>query len=205
MPISALNLREDTVSQNSNPGHHMLISGARALSEFEKRHPDAKRALATWESNILANEFRNFADIRRTFGSADVVGAWTIFDIRGNKYRLITTVDIVNQSCHVEAILTHAQYDRRKWMRNLSTRENAYLGWGPFEHPDTVHALRSESDYDRALSVITQLGKWGAAEGSHPQNPLLGLIFSAVRAYERVHHPRSHHAAMAHGVASDGG
>jgi mRNA interferase HigB len=168
----------------------MLISGARTLSEFEKKHPDAKRALAAWESNLLAGDFRNFADIRRTFGSADVVGPWTIFDIRGNNYRLITTVDIVNQLCHVETILTHAQYDRRQWMRNLSTRENAYLGWGPFEHPTTVHVLRSETDYDRALSVITQLGKWGAAEGSHPQNPLLGLILSAVRAYEKVYHPR---------------
>lgn len=167
----------------------MQVTGTRILRNFEKKRPESGKAIATWKQNIGTGRFGNFAELRKTFGSVDVVGPWMIFDIRGNRYRLITTIDLNRQRCHVEAALTHAQYDRRDWMKHLTTKEPSFLGWGPFEHPATVRPLYDEDDYDAALAVITQLAKWGAAESTHPQNSLLGLIFNVVHAYEQVHHP----------------
>jgi mRNA interferase HigB len=167
----------------------MHLSGTRHLYAFGRQYSDATRALSSWVRNIKKRSFRNFADIRNTFGSADLVGPWIIFDIRGNKYRLVTTMDLVSQSCHVEAIFTHANYDRKHWMKTLSAREPTYLGWGPFEHASTVSDPTNEREYDSALAVVTQLGKWGASDASHPQNALLGMVLKAIRAYERVHYP----------------
>jgi mRNA interferase HigB len=167
----------------------MRITGSRLLDNFKKRHAKSQKALASWTRHMTEHECRNFAELRNVFSSVDVVGGWMIFDIGGNKYRLITTVDIQQQHCHIEAVLTHENYDRRRWMKQISVREPRLSGWGPYEDPSTVHPIRAESDYNAALAVVTQLGKWGASDSNHPQNRLLGMIFDALYAYEKVHYP----------------
>lgn len=61
------------------------------------------------------NDFRSFADIKRLFGSADKVGKFTVFDIGGNKYRLVTAIHYNRKKVYIRHVLTHADYDRENW------------------------------------------------------------------------------------------
>jgi len=61
------------------------------------------------------SDFSTFADIRRSFGSADKVGKFTVFDIGGNKYRLIAAIHYNRKKAYIRHVLTHTEYDRGKW------------------------------------------------------------------------------------------
>jgi len=64
-----------------------------------------------------SNRFNHLVDLKKTFGSADQVEPHTVFNISGNKYRLIATVDYSLQSVAVECVLTHAEYDEGRWRK----------------------------------------------------------------------------------------
>lgn len=93
-----------------------MISRKR-LREFAARHPDAEGPLLAWYRIMKRMEFRSFADLRRAFGSADKVGPLTVFDIAGNRYRLVATVHYDRRRVYVRHVLTHAEYDRGGWRR----------------------------------------------------------------------------------------
>ena len=57
----------------------------------------------------------NLADVRMTFSSADASGKWTVFDIKGNHYRLITEINYVSGRIYIRHVLTPAEYDRGGW------------------------------------------------------------------------------------------
>lgn len=61
------------------------------------------------------SDFGTFAEIRRSFGTADKVGKFTVFDIGGNKYRLIAAIHCNRKKVYIRHVLTHAEYDRGKW------------------------------------------------------------------------------------------
>lgn len=53
--------------------------------------------------------------MRCDYNSADLVGRYVVFNIGGNKYRLITAVHFNRGKVYVRAVLTHAEYDSGKW------------------------------------------------------------------------------------------
>jgi mRNA interferase HigB len=53
--------------------------------------------------------------VRKTFSSADAVGKWTVFNVKGNRYRLITEINYAFGRIHIRHVLTHAEYDRGIW------------------------------------------------------------------------------------------
>ena len=59
--------------------------------------------------------WRNFADVRTVFPSADQVGKFTVFDIGGNKFRLIAVIHFNRGKVFVRHVLTHQEYDRGQW------------------------------------------------------------------------------------------
>jgi len=61
--------------------------------------------------------FRNFVDLRQTFPSADVVGKFTVFDIGGNKVRLIAAIHYNRGKLYIRHVLTHEEYDRGNWKK----------------------------------------------------------------------------------------
>src|SRR5437870_9834433 len=71
----------------------MIIITEERLIEYTKQHPDAASSLLRWGALVRAAKWRNVADTRRTFSHADPVGQCTIFNIKGNDYRLITGID----------------------------------------------------------------------------------------------------------------
>ena len=97
----------------------MNIVGKLVLQEFWEKHRRAKKPLEKWVRVVEAAEWRNFAQVKQTFRTADLVRKGTrkfvIFDISGNKYRLVTAVNYQGQVVVIEVALTHPEYDKGKW------------------------------------------------------------------------------------------
>jgi mRNA interferase HigB len=85
------------------------------LNEFAAIYPDALTALAHWYRLAKKSNFESFAHLRQTFPHADQVGHKTVFNIGGNKYRLIAAIHYNRRKVYIRAILTHAAYDQGKW------------------------------------------------------------------------------------------
>ena len=62
------------------------------LNEFAEEHSDARSALAHWYTIMRKSRFLNFVQLRETFPHADQVGKFTVFNIGGNKVRLIAAL-----------------------------------------------------------------------------------------------------------------
>ena len=93
----------------------MHIITRKRLNEFAAIHPNSKSALQEWYRRIKMGTFHNFAELRAVFPSADQVGGLTVFDIGGNKVRLIAAIHYNRQKLYIRAVLTHAEYDDGKW------------------------------------------------------------------------------------------
>jgi mRNA interferase HigB len=88
-----------------------------ALQDFWRVHPDAERPLRDWFRLMDQGHFADFAELRAVFASADIVGKLTVFNIGGNKYRLIAAVHYDGGKVFIREVLTHADYDRNDWKR----------------------------------------------------------------------------------------
>jgi mRNA interferase HigB len=93
----------------------VTIVGAGKLAQFGKKHATARSPLGNWIQVVEAVEWMNPAHMKMTFRTADVVGSQTIFNIGGNKYRLIALVNYRLGIVLVQHVLTHAEYDREDW------------------------------------------------------------------------------------------
>lgn len=87
----------------------------RALRIFAADHPHAEIPLQGWRRVIEKNSFSNWAELKTTFNSMDKVGDLIVFDIGGNKYRLIAYIRFEKQILYIKAVLTHRDYDRGAW------------------------------------------------------------------------------------------
>ena len=95
-----------------------VISKAK-LVEFWNKYPDAETPLCAWLRLARRQDFLNFAELKAVYGSVDIVGNLFVFDIGGNKFRLIAAVHFNRKKVFIRAILRHADYDRGKWRIDL--------------------------------------------------------------------------------------
>ena len=93
----------------------MRIISNRALRDFIAEHPKASVPLAAWRRTIEKNSFANWAEVKATFNAVDHVGDLAVFDIGGNKYRLIVYIRFERQILYIKAVLTHRDYDKGAW------------------------------------------------------------------------------------------
>jgi len=70
----------------------MHIITRRRLLKFAKKHPDCSTALESWYRIVKRTDFNSFNELRQTFPSADIVDNLTVFNIGGNKARLIAAI-----------------------------------------------------------------------------------------------------------------
>ena len=91
-----------------------LISN-RALREFASLHPDSGAPLQAFRVRVEKGVYRNFAELKAAFRGVDKVGERYVFNIGGNKYRVIAGIAFSVQMLWVKAVLTHAQYDEGDW------------------------------------------------------------------------------------------
>ncbi len=84
------------------------------LVDFAADHPGAGAPLQAWRKVIEANAIGNFAAMRALLNSVDLVGGFHVFDIGGNKYRIVAAVHYNRQMLFVRHVFTHKEYDRWK-------------------------------------------------------------------------------------------
>ena len=94
------------------------------LCEYGEAHARARKSLENWHEVTRKSTWQNLVDIRKTFASADAARVKSgktavIFNIGGNKYRLICAVHYDRQKVFVLRFLTHAEYDRNDWKLTL--------------------------------------------------------------------------------------
>ncbi|WP_236556950.1 type II toxin-antitoxin system HigB family toxin [Calothrix sp. PCC 7507] len=95
----------------------MRVIGLENLVEFSKIHPDAEVPLDTWRQAAEQAEWKHIIDLREVYPHADFVEGYTVFNIGGNKYRLITKITYIVKTINIKYVLTHSEYDEGKWKK----------------------------------------------------------------------------------------
>lgn len=83
--------------------------------DFWRIHPEARSPLQHWFTVMRKTDYASFAALRTTFPSADQIDRFTVFNIGGNKFRLIAAIHYNRRKVYVRHVLTHAEYDRNSW------------------------------------------------------------------------------------------
>lgn len=91
------------------------VISRKAIREYGKLHSDSVPSLSNWLQATRKAQWRSFAELRVDFGSADQVGRRTVFNIGGNKYRLIARVNYRNQRVFILHIMKHTEYVKGEW------------------------------------------------------------------------------------------
>lgn len=91
----------------------MKIFNKGIIVAFQTKHPNARKPLTEWINKATAAQWNTFAEIKKTFNTVDYAAPYCIFDVGGNKYRIITIVSFINQTVLIDKVLIHSEYD--KW------------------------------------------------------------------------------------------
>jgi mRNA interferase HigB len=104
----------------------MHVVTRKHLAGAEAQYPDAARELRAWFRIASVARWRSFVEVRQVFKDADNVDGYVIFDIRQNRYRLVTIIHYAREKegrltmghIYIRSFLTHRQYDSRaNWDR----------------------------------------------------------------------------------------
>jgi mRNA interferase HigB len=102
----------------------MRVVKPKTVREYARIHPDAGQALLVWLKAARLADWNSIRDVRIMYPHADAAQVAsgrvvTVFNIRGNRYRLITGVNYKWGMVYVLRFLTHAEYDKEKWKAEL--------------------------------------------------------------------------------------
>ena len=93
----------------------MIIINRNVLLEFTRKHSDAGKPVAKWIVDVENAQWASFADVKKTYRSADYLGNdHIVFDIKGNDYRFVTIVIFEDGVVIIRWAGTHAEYDKIK-------------------------------------------------------------------------------------------
>ncbi|WP_413175279.1 type II toxin-antitoxin system HigB family toxin [Anabaena azotica] len=95
----------------------MQVIGIERITEFSKIHPDAEVSLNVWLQTAQQSEWKYINDVKEVYPHADYVEGYTVFNIGGNKFRLITKITYKVKTIKIEDVLTHSEYDKEKWKK----------------------------------------------------------------------------------------
>src|SRR5437899_628471 len=95
------------------------VISKRVLFEKARRHSDSLSAVQVWFDTAAQQIWTSLEDIRETFPDADMLGPLVIFNIRGNRYRLIVRIVFRYRRVYIKEFLTHAEYDKGGWKQWL--------------------------------------------------------------------------------------
>ncbi|MDR9396578.1 type II toxin-antitoxin system HigB family toxin [Pontimonas sp.] len=84
-----------------------------SLRDFWDRHGDAEQPLRAWFEEARHAQWENPSDIKALYRHASVLqGGRVVFNIAGNKYRLVVAIDYLLHICYIKFVGTHAEYDQ---------------------------------------------------------------------------------------------
>lgn len=107
----------------------MHIVTAKHLKRAMGEYPDAAKEIRAWHKIAKAAKWKNFLEVRQVFRDADHVNGYVIFNIRQNRYRLVTIIHYARRKddrlteghVYIRSFLTHKQYDDpANWNRGIT-------------------------------------------------------------------------------------
>lgn len=93
----------------------MHVISRKRLKEAAQGHADLESPLDIWFHIAKRAIWKNIADVRQTYPSADPVLKYTVFNIKGGAYRLITEINYRTKRVFIRHVLTHREYDEGRW------------------------------------------------------------------------------------------
>ena len=93
----------------------MHIVSRKKLLEASQEHGDLYASLDAWFRIAKKAEWHSLDDVRRIFPAADAVSKFTVFNVKGNHYRLIAEINYATQRIFIRHVLTHPAYDKGAW------------------------------------------------------------------------------------------
>ena len=102
----------------------MRLITKRNLNQAIAPYPDVLAVVISWAAVIKANNWRSLNDIRESYSSSvDEVYGYTIFNIKGNKYRLIVRINYQTHIIYFKKFMTHAEYSKINWSDEREVRQ----------------------------------------------------------------------------------
>lgn len=92
----------------------MRIISNTALTKFASIYPPADEPLQAWRKIVESRDFANFAEIKSIFNATDKVDMYYVFDIGGNKYRVVAAIHFNTQIMYIRHVFTHKEYNKWK-------------------------------------------------------------------------------------------
>lgn len=93
----------------------MHVISKKKLREFWEQRPEAESPLRAWCRVAEHASWETFADVKQTYPNADQVGRCTLFNIGGNKFRLVVIIRFNAARVYVRHVMTHKEYDKGTW------------------------------------------------------------------------------------------
>jgi mRNA interferase HigB len=93
----------------------MHVISEKKLRQFWRKHRAAEVPLRAWHRAAEHAAWNSFADIRNVYAHADQVGRCTVFNIGGNKFRLVVVVHFNRGKVYIRHVMTHEEYDQGLW------------------------------------------------------------------------------------------
>ena len=100
----------------------MHVISKHALAAFWIKRPAARAPMEAWYRLVKTSSFFNFSDVKRTFGSADYVPPFVVFDVGGNNFRVIAILHYDRQKLYIREVFTHVEYDR--WNKSYRSKSS---------------------------------------------------------------------------------
>ena len=98
----------------------MRIVTYKRIREFVELYPDSENALNFWYHTVSAKKWNNINELREDFNNVDYVGNHRfVFNIKGNKYRLVSIISFMSQKVYIRFIGTHSVYDKIEDIKNI--------------------------------------------------------------------------------------
>jgi len=93
----------------------MHIISKRRLRDFWGRHPETKVPIMAWYKVASQASWEKLTEVQAIYRDAEAVGNFTVFNIKGDSYRLIVSIDYRKDLIFIKYILSHAEYDKNRW------------------------------------------------------------------------------------------
>ena len=93
----------------------MHLISARNLKLVVSQYPDLEENIKIICKNIQDANWSHLVELQEVYPSAESAGNFTVINIKGNKYRLILSIDYEKQVAYFKYFLTHSEYDKEQW------------------------------------------------------------------------------------------
>lgn len=99
-------------------GRAVHVISYKATRKYKAARSNAALGLDNWYRAALGGKWKSFSEVRKEFGSADWVKPYVVFNIAGNKYRLVAEINFRSETLFIRHILTHDEYSEGKWKKS---------------------------------------------------------------------------------------